>query len=347
MRTRLATFVHVSDLHIGEPDALDDAILDAHSEAWLARQPWFDGYLGHTGAALRHLDSFFEFMRQSESADILVTGDLSTVGAHAELSLARAYLTRVHWLGGGKRLGLGVSDALDRAVLGNHDHWPGRRARHSLDPVMLGRRAPHGSVAPAVMPSVAYRLLAPGVELALIRINSDADVRPLSIKRLFGRAAFHSQLADSAAVPRPPAQGVRQIRAMLLHHSPNCTTFKLGMSNGMRKDLREFLVKTDTRVLLTGHMHLAGSRPAFTPPCSVLEAHCGSTTQRDSVPPGWKPRRPPPEKNTLLVHRIFDDDGHRLSWEVERYQRTVKGFVRSGQQRPVGGWTAHAHPIHP
>lgn len=137
--TRLATFVHISDLHFGEIDpTTDDAALDAYTEPWLRQLPWFDGYLGHGGDALRHLDSFFAAARRSENAHLIVTGDLTTVGAGHEFSLARQFLTRVSRFASGALLGLGVTDAFDRTVPGNHDHWPGRRATHPLDLVMFG-----------------------------------------------------------------------------------------------------------------------------------------------------------------------------------------------------------------
>lgn len=347
MKVRLATFVHVSDLHFGALDpTTGNAAIDAHTEPWLLRQPWFDGYLGHSGIALRHLDTFFEFMKRTESADILVTGDLSTVGSPAEIALARAYLTKHNSLAPNRRLGLGIPDALDRAVLGNHDHWPGRRAKHALDPVMLGNGAQLGSVLPKPMPAVSYRMIAPDVELALIRVDTDADVRAVGINRLLGRAAFHSQLASPQAVPRPARSGVRQVRVMLLHHSPSCTTVTLGMSKGMRRALAQFVATTDTRVLLTGHLHVAGGGPPFFRSGSLLEARCGSTTQLDSIPHNWKKRHRPPEKNVLLVHRIVEERG-MLLWEVERFVRGIKGFVTSQQQRIPGGWAAPSHQIHP
>lgn len=350
-RTRLATFVHVSDLHIGVLDPhTGNAMLDPHAEAWTQRFHWFDGYLGHSAIALRHLDRFFHAKRKTEQADILVTGDLTTVGSTTEFSIAKTYLTSRSRLSNGTRLGLDMSDALERAVPGNHDHWPGKHAAHSFDPVMLGPSALQSVfVAPQANPTprVTYRLVAPDVELALIRVNSDAGVTS-RFGRLFGRGAFEQQLQDPNCAPRPPAPGIRQVRVMLLHHSPSCSAIKLGVTRRTQRALDQFLTKTDTRVLLTGHLHMPGGASHVTQlGSSRLEARCGSTTQRDFFPSHWQPRKRTLEKNILLMHRLFEEPNGSLIWEVERYERTTLGFVISPYQQVAGTLGRPAQQLYP
>ena len=169
--------------------------------------------------------------------------------------------------------------------------------------------------------------LAGGASVVLIRVDSDADVRPKGSHRLFARASFRSQLkAALKLLPTPPTE--REVRVLLVHHSPSCGTFHLGMSGRMRKELEDFLVQTDTRVVLTGHVHEPQTRPRLPAGTRYLEARCGTTTQLDVIPQGWKVRNPPPPSNTLLVHRLTErTPGGAMDWGVETYVRGRSGFV--------------------
>src|ERR1700682_1665246 len=71
-RKRLATFVHVSDIHIGRVEADGDA---EFLEAWRLH-PQLDGFLGHEYAALALLDRFVAELRRQEDIHLIVTGDL-------------------------------------------------------------------------------------------------------------------------------------------------------------------------------------------------------------------------------------------------------------------------------
>ena len=60
-RERLATFVQISDLHIGNIDlANGDAEISPAAAQVYMNTPFFDGLLGHHGAALEELESFCE-----------------------------------------------------------------------------------------------------------------------------------------------------------------------------------------------------------------------------------------------------------------------------------------------
>ena len=331
----LATFVHVSDLHFGELDAqTGNATLDASTEDWIQQQPWFDGYLGHSGAALRHLQLFFDRIQQDEDAQLIVTGDLTTVGGAVEFDLARRYLEAKNTFFPPLKLGLGVTTYAQRSIPGNHDHWPGRRATGPLDLVMFGRPSkPSGY--PGGCPDLTTLQLAGGGRIVFIRVDSDADVHPKGSHRLFARASFRSQLkAARRLLPAPPDP--REVRVLLVHHSPSCGTFHLGMSRSMRTALEDFLAQTDTRVVLSGHVHEAQADPRLPVAGRYLEARCGTTTQLDVIPPGWKVRTAPPPSNTLLVHRLTErTPGGALDWSVKTYARGRSGFIPIPNQHPA------------
>lgn len=331
----LATFVHISDLHFGELDPqTGGATLDAATEDWIAQRPWFDGYLGHSGAALRHLDQFFDTIQTDEGAQLIVTGDLTTVGGAAEFDLARRYLEARSTFFPPLQLGLGVKDYATRSIPGNHDHWPGRRATGPLDAVMFGRPGrPSGF--PGGCPDLTTVPLAAGARVVFVRVDSDADVHPKGSHRLFARGRFRSQLNGARALLRTPPDS-REVRVLLVHHSPSCGTFHLGMSRGMRSELESFLADTDTRVLLTGHVHEAQADPRVPASGRYLEARCGTTTQLDVIPPGWRKRSVPPPSNTLLVHRLTErTPGGAMDWSVETYVRARHGFTLQARQRPA------------
>jgi 3',5'-cyclic AMP phosphodiesterase CpdA len=331
----LATFVHVSDLHIGQLDpTTGHAKQDAYTAHWIQNIPWCDGYLGHSGIALRQLDVFFHRLQQDERAEVIITGDLTTVGMGIEFDLAHRYLGDISTFSPPLRLGLGQKNYADRTILGNHDHWPGRLAKNAIDFAMLDNRpAPpgHSSVPPPAshLPSLPDVDRVPvgtrGGYVLFVRLDSDADVDPKGHDRLFARAAFESQLTKARQIlasPRPASQ----YRVLLLHHSPANPDYVLGMSARMRAKLEKFLDDTDIRVVLTGHMHEPewSQFTAGTTPC--LEARCGTTTQRDTFAASWFPRTAP--MNTLLVHRLFEvTPSGAVAWEVETYVRTKKGFV--------------------
>jgi 3',5'-cyclic AMP phosphodiesterase CpdA len=92
-RKLLATFVHISDIHIGEIDpASSDAKTSRLAAQAYSNTPWLDGLLGHHGRALHELDDFIVGMRTKEpDLHLIVSGDMSRFGAPSELADARKY----------------------------------------------------------------------------------------------------------------------------------------------------------------------------------------------------------------------------------------------------------------
>ena len=89
---RLATFLHVSDLHFGD---IDCETLDAKTSDLWAKSEWFDGLLGHSSRSMRYLEACFRKLQQSEEAQLVVTGDLTTVGKIDQFKMAADFLGSV------------------------------------------------------------------------------------------------------------------------------------------------------------------------------------------------------------------------------------------------------------
>ena len=340
---RLLTIVQISDLHFGDLTASgDDADLDAAAEAWWQLNSIFDGYLGHSGDALRHLNARFAQLRDDEHAMLVISGDLTAVGSDTQFGLARSYLERTITLSTGHQIGLGVSNVLAyTAVPGNHDHWPGTRATFPRSLVMFGASKHVGTVFPTlpVVPPAPLRLpLTKKCFLSLAGIDGDADVHAFGPGRFWGRGHFVSALSRLNGLYSTAAQD--EVRVLLLHHSPQNNSFTLGLTDRSRQALAQFIRQNEVSVILTGHMHVArgkvyGERRGGTR-WDVLEGRCGTTTQRDTTPQGWSNPPRPLDPNTLLVHRLWEVDDGRIIWRPNLFLRSDAGFEDKGPLRLEG-----------
>ena len=129
--TILKTFVHISDLHIGEIDpTTGDADLTPVRQFLLSNKvPFFDGLLGHHKQALEDLESFMMRLRRSEGIEpnLIVTGDLTRFGEPMEFRTALEYISQdidvspPH----GNFVGLNFWQFPHHFISGNHDHWDG------------------------------------------------------------------------------------------------------------------------------------------------------------------------------------------------------------------------------
>ncbi|WP_028101053.1 metallophosphoesterase family protein [Pseudoduganella violaceinigra] len=322
----LATFVHISDLHIGsiDPDT-GDANISPGVQFGLDNFPVFDGLLGHRGLALQHLAKFVDDLRdRDEKFHILVSGDVSRFGDWQELALAQRFLERQIDLdpASGDTVGLCAAGRL-LTIPGNHDHWAGNAGPVGATPSSYYSRfieeLPH---------MTCFPLGSHGRTLRLIEIDSDADVLPNSIQRIYARGNFSSQLKklDTQLEPRPE----REVRTLLIHHSRTWPGFELGMAGKAKQDLDAFIQRQDVSVILCGHTHLSSARRHYSGVHECWEFGAGTTTQLDTVPFKWRlklrdPGRIKPNPNSLFVHRIFDVDG-RLEWMATSYIRSRQGF---------------------
>src|SRR3712207_5624414 len=120
--TRLATFVHISDLHFGSIDPNSGQVVyDAYAPSMWGRCSWFDGLLGHHYLALVQLRKVFDQIRRAENAGLIVTGDLTSTGAPDQFDTAADYLISQLVPPRGNYVGLFVQRWRDLAIPGNHD----------------------------------------------------------------------------------------------------------------------------------------------------------------------------------------------------------------------------------
>jgi Calcineurin-like phosphoesterase len=332
----LMTILHISDIHIGEVDAATgDATSMPVLAHLLANYASFDGLLGHHARGLQDLEAFYVAMRRAGENPVLITsGDITRFGGGPEFDAADDYLVSRLDLNppNGNYVGLRYQNWRDTAIPGNHDHWPG-------SPSILG--GPSAALAayfpPGNLPYVHdFPLLPNRRRLRLIGIDTDSGVQSRGLNRVRAVGSFQTQLAGAA--PLLGAKQPDEIRVLLMHHSYNHRGWVLGIDRGSRAALDQFLFAHGIRIVLTGHTH----RPLvqqFIPQVHraypVLECRCGTTTQQDQVPYQWRnlfgnlPARQWPE-NTLLVHRLEDDNG-TTRWSVETFVRTrSQGFVTVG-----------------
>ena len=335
--TRLATFVHASDVHFGDLDRdTGSATLDAKAEDWWRSHRVFDGFLGHSYDALVHLADFFARLRDEENARLIVTGDLTTCGAPSQFDLARDYFEGHLEIDPGNPVGLQEKTARSLTIPGNHDHWPGKRVIWGQPSAGLQQHFP-------TLPIAVERIsLGRHRELVFAGIDSDADVRPTfpGPCRLFARGKFVSQLRTLEATLGPPVAS--EVRVLLLHHSRSQRSYATGMVRGSRRALDTLVARRDVCVLLSGHVHVPrGERFTVSDrdggAHEVMEARAGTTLQRDELPLDWvaagsskddeRDRLPP---NTLLVHRLVEVDA-RIEWRTHCYRRSrTRGFVDEG-----------------
>lgn len=342
--THLKTYVQISDLHFGDIDPLT---LDAVAPSYWSNSACFDGLLGHHYVALQRLTKFFQEMQarqqaeKREPAELLITGDLTSTGKVGQFNTADDFL-RAKLRPPKGRVGLEVATWQQKAISGNHDYFCGVTNWRG-GPILGGPTYGLTQYFPN-MPFVSPPVPLPPTSAVLrfVGIDTDAGNWPYGRNRLWARGSFVNQLTTAAALLGPPSE--HEIRVLLLHHSrAHQTGYSLKIDKQSRSALDRFLVQSDIPVLLSGHIHVPFIDPititSTAPPrvMDAMEAHCGTTTQRDVVPLHWfnllgiAPNRKWPP-NSLLVHRLFADRG-KIQWEVETYTRTTFKFKTSG---PVG-----------
>lgn len=339
---RLFSILQVSDLHFGTLLADGDAALPPG----LSVLPAMAGQLGHHRRAARDLRRFLIQRREGGEAEVVVVnGDLTANGAVAQFDLARSFLG-VGPAHPGFGLSLGLADWVETSVSGNHDQWPGSGRIVGWPTPGLAATFPHA------FPFVRRFHPAGGPPITVVMVDSDADVWPMSLDRFYARGRFARQLRQLGGVL--PEREAEEIRVMVIHHAIADDTVpvtaaaaafprraagwrELEIGRGSLLALEQALVDHAIQVVMTGHLHVArlatltASKGRLTLP--VLEARCGTTTQRDVYPghllhrtQGPVPLRPLPP-NTLVMHELVRRDG-ALIWKAEVYRRAPgRGFV--------------------
>ncbi|MCC6540540.1 MAG: metallophosphoesterase [Bryobacterales bacterium] len=292
---RLATFVHISDLHFGDLDFEGNAAAQEWHYTGLCR-----GFLGHQAVALDHLEDFFNrTLRKEPDTKLLVTGDLTSFGGTSQFALAQSFLNGYVGIRPGNELGLNAPNAL--RIPGNHDHWPGippvewpclpSGDSDTIAPVFVGRPTPAFRHTFPEMPFqvVRYPLADTNLTLVLTGIDTDADVNPEGFwQRLLPVGRFRSQLPLLRRAFGEPNEN--EIRILLLHHSPmeGYHDIVRGIEEESYWEIRRVIQDCEISVLLTGHFHTPSGEinqaHRGNLEWKVVEARCGTTTVRDSIP---------------------------------------------------------------
>lgn len=331
---RLGTFVQISDLHFG---LVDPASFDARTEVW-RRLPWLDGMLGHSYRSLERLVKFFDQIREDEpGCQLIVTGDLTTVGHPDEFDTAGEYLADQLRPPKGRYLGLEVANWRDWAIPGNHDHWPGSPRILGTTTSAFVQYFPNLPQADPCIP------LSTGHEVRFLRIDTDANVGKLSQERILARGSFCGELdklSENLRSKGLETPGVKEIRVLCLHHSRSYRGFFLRIDEPSRRRLDRFIQEHGVSILLCGHIHeppTAKPLQAESPKglsLNVLEGRSGTTSQLDKsfrrcLSLGWLGRK---WQNSLLLHRLMKV-GDEIHWQTEVYLESRKTFERADALR--------------
>ena len=328
---RLATFVHISDLHIGGLDPVSgDAEVSAAGARIYGTVSWFDGLLGHHGTALEDLEVLCSSLNaDGEEIKVIVTGDLTRTGAYYEFNNAVQFLLGSLDLNPPnlRLAGFGLQQ-IDLVIPGNHDHWGDSFIALGAGPSEY--KTYFKGPMPYVHPSIA---LPNGRELQFVSIDSDADVSAFSHNRQLALGKFASEFSRPGAQFSNPIRP-QDIRMMLIHHSWDQAGKILRMRTKSKTALGSYLEANGVKGILTGHSHEAllnyfTIQPSGT---AVAELRAGSASQLDQVPPKWKsvwgtiPTRNW-GANSVLVHRLYDDRNGHTHWHAQVYLRSMNGFA--------------------
>lgn len=327
----LLTLVHISDLHIGR---LDEFSVNARTQAW-KKWKWFTGLLGHSEDSITDLEKFWKSIRETPDTHLIMTGDATSMGHPLEFDIFNKYLVGILPSPDGDLIGLGDQKWSDRAISGNHDQWSGRPHPLGGPTAALRHYFPRF---PLTGPT--FNLLG-GLQLRVLRIDTDADIAPLSWNRLYALGSFVTQLASLQGMLDKLTRNENEIRALCLHHSASYSGRTLEIVPQSLAALKAFILRNRVSVLLCGHIHRPPKVGPFnigmssSAPQIVLEALCGTTTQFDptigrneeldgKVDTSWE--------NSLIVHRL-DREGSEILWTAELFLQGRAGFVRADQLR--------------
>lgn len=345
----LATFVQISDLHLGDPspDGPDAVVRDVWKYC-----PLCDGLLGHEYEACVKLSDFYYDLRSDTEEGLfglITTGDFTSWGTPEQFDRASNFVSDRVQLDplGEIPIGLEAANDLDLSIPGNHDHWPGHWPG---GPWICGPPSPIMQYLFPGLPTLRDTyVLNNGRTLRVLRINTDANVRPYSLSRLLAKGKFQTEVTSlskqlhrlSQQLAFLEATPTQEIRVLLLHHcrsynAPAGTLGALEMTPASRKLLDQFVDEHNISALLSGHVHRPQVATTSMNGRAILEARCGTTAQLTQLPEGWKKSWWVPEErfrrddNTLLVHELYEE-GSSTYWHTTTYVRTPSGFTRHNE----------------
>ncbi len=331
----LATFIHVSDLHIGD---IDPATGDASAPKLWAKFPYCDGLLGHERAAMKRLEVLWRNERREDpEAHLIVTGDLTTWAKNVHFDTCDQFLSGDLSLKGEQAWGLFGAQWKRFGISGNHDKWDGAPmlcgpTMHYQMNVMKRDRRPFTNETLTLSDRKVVRF---------IGIDTDADVGFVS--RWKARGSFISQLRE-ADKQLNRLESTDEIRVLLMHHSMSNGTGVLGIKEASRQRLLQFVGKHGIAIVLSGHAHKPTETTFQTTLGPATEIRCGTTTQRYVMPFDWLTLKGNcPElgewPQTCVRHRIVRA-GAAYRWEYEVLVGRYEGFVHKGRtddEAPLSG----------
>ncbi|HTV20305.1 MAG TPA: metallophosphoesterase [Polyangiaceae bacterium] len=337
--------LHVSDLHFGEPfGTRGEPLLDATVRDWWVSFPAFDGFLGHTYAALADLEELHAVL---DRPAVVSTGDLTRVGSAGEARQADDYFSGSSFAGSNIGLRLGPR-WVERAIPGNHDHWPGVQPNHPRDMFCMRGAPAQGGPLSLLQQSGGYPRTATfplddGSDLVLCALNTDEDVGHSSLSRVFARGHFVRQCHRAALLlgQRPQSER-REVRGLLIHHSPLVRGYPLAIGPASMLALGALLDDANVQFVLTGHAHRwqVERHNASIWPRDILELRCGSTTSRDVFPDNrlWRGvstvTRRRLHRNVAMCHE-FEAYAGGVWLETTVYRRERRSYTQSGPFAPV------------
>jgi hypothetical protein len=326
--------------------------------------PFLDGLLGHDVEALIALYDLFNKLRLDPNEidpELLITGDFTQLGKDDQFGVVFRFLNGEtesapclnceDWNAKGPS-----QDEIRsrRAIAGNHDFWRGKLPFVAAMPLVKGNQ----SVALKVHFDTGTHFSHPiplgdNFHLRFVGVNSDHNVEFGSWNQILARGSFADALSN---LKIPPAED-KEIRVMLIHHSPSFKDPKyLYIYEDSLNALRSFGEANGICLILTGHTHEYGIfnlQEVRGWNQQVWEMRCGTATQVTN--PDAKLRKAIGslskvcEPNTVLVHRVCEgSDG--LYWQVETYWRKEGeeggGFVcvKDAETTKKGGCNVRVWP---
>lgn len=323
------TLLQVSDIHVASPSGTSG---DGRVPRLMSQTSLLDGLAGHEYRSLVLIRRLHRRLVRRQPYRLVVTGDLTAAGRSSEHLNGSSYLFN-RWQLGAQGVGLHASRARTYLIPGNHDHWPGNG-------FSIGPPRPEFDTTYGAFPAVPSAIrLSDGWSVRFILVDSDSDVSPVSADRLFARGRFSSQLV-TAEEQLDPEKG-REIRVLLLHHSPRVPGYVMSISRACRKALDEFIVRNGIDVVLSGHTHTALVEPVVASNdagqrYAYLSATCGTSAQLSRWPYDWSEplrgrRRGRHVSNSVLLHTVLILGAHAL-WSTETLVQSAQGFVPSSRE---------------
>lgn len=305
------TIAHLSDVHLSPVSPVrPGALVGKRALGYLSWR------LRRRAAHRREIvDALVQDLETMAPDQIVLTGDLTTLGLPEEFAAVRRWLDELG------------SPANITVVPGNHDRYaaePWDRTLALWAPYMLS----DGDAPQPAEPFPSIRSRGP---LAMVGLSSALPTPPfLAVGRLGAR-----QLSRLGARLREAAQG-GSFRVLLVHHpvAPGAVSWRKRLTDAAA--LRAILAASGVELVLHGHAHrsMVGHVPTPAGPAPVIGA--GSASLVPGSPRGGA------QYNVLRL--LPRDDGWEVALSVRAYAADVRRFVLQGEPRQLRVPVAAASP---